>query len=98
MERVASSRAVVMLAHSFLTLETLRNKKTLLYALFLFSYNSPKWVSEMFPRFVIPLVSFLLLTLEDRLPKDKRILSSLALLNIAISVLLKTAVHVMPPY
>jgi hypothetical protein len=44
------------------------------------------------------LYRFFLLTLEDRLPKDKRILSTLALLNIAISVLLKTAVHVMPPY
>ena len=67
------------------------------YALFLFSYNSPKWAWEMFPRFVIPLVSFLLLTLVDRLPKDRRILWSVALLNIAISVLPKTAVHVMPP-
>ena len=68
------------------------------YALFLFSYNSPKWAWEMFPRFVIPLVPFLLLTLVEGLPKDKRILWSVALLNIAISVLPKTAVHVMPPH
>jgi hypothetical protein len=56
------------------------------YALFLFSYDSPLWVWLYFPRFVIPLLPFLLLVFLDRLPRDRRILWGVALFNVAASV------------
>jgi hypothetical protein len=56
------------------------------YALFLFSYNDPIWAWNHFPRFVIPLLPFLLFFSFDRLPRDRRILWAVALLNIAVSI------------
>jgi hypothetical protein len=60
-----------------------------LFAVFLFCYNAPYWAWLHFPRFVIPLIPFLLLVFLDRLPRDRRILWTVAALNIAISVLAK---------
>ncbi len=47
-----------------------------IYLLFLFSYNSPRWVWAEFPRFVIPVVPFLLIALNDWLPKHRALLWS----------------------
>lgn len=66
------------------------------YAIFLFSYNAPSAVWEFFPRFAIPLVPFLLLFRLDRLPRDRRVVWGVLLLNIAISVLPK--IQVIHPY
>ncbi|MFZ0590559.1 MAG: hypothetical protein WAM39_08760 [Bryobacteraceae bacterium] len=59
------------------------------FAIFLFCYNAPYWAWLHFPRFVIPLIPFLLLVFLDRLPRDRRIVWTVAGLNIAISVLAK---------
>jgi hypothetical protein len=59
------------------------------YAVFLFSYNAPSAVWEFFPRFAIPLLPFLLLFLRDRLPKDRRLLCGVLLLNVALTILPK---------
>jgi len=56
------------------------------FALFLFSYYSPMWAFYFFPRFVIPLMPFLLLVFLDHLPRDRRILWGVALLSVAMSV------------
>jgi hypothetical protein len=61
------------------------------FAIFLFSYNAPSALWQFFPRFVIPFLPFLLLFLFDRLPEDKKIIWGVALSNIAISVLPKSA-------
>jgi hypothetical protein len=57
-----------------------------LYAIFLFSYNTTFWGWEHFPRFVIPLLPFLLLVFLDYLPRDRRIVWGVALANVALSV------------
>jgi hypothetical protein len=59
------------------------------FAIFLFTYNVPYWAWLHFPRFVIPLLPFLLLVFLDRLPRDRRILWGVGACNIAISVLAK---------
>ncbi len=59
------------------------------FAIFLFCYNAPYWAWLHFPRFVIPLIPFLLLVFLDRLPRDRRIVWTVAGLNVAISVLAK---------
>jgi hypothetical protein len=56
------------------------------YALFLFSYSAPMWEFYFFPRFAIPLIPFLLLVFFEHLPRDRRILWGVALLNVAASV------------
>jgi hypothetical protein len=56
------------------------------YGLFLFSYNVPFWSWLHFPRFAIPLVPFLILVFLDRLPRDRRIIWSVGLFNVAVSV------------
>lgn len=56
------------------------------YAVLLFSYDVPQWSWKHFPRFVIPLLPFLLLFAFDRLPLDRRILWGVALANVGISV------------
>lgn len=58
-----------------------------IYLLFLFSYNSPRWVWAEFPRFVIPVIPFLLLALNDWLPKHRAVLWSAG----AVSALLAAA-------
>ncbi|MDQ3011398.1 MAG: hypothetical protein M3X11_11925 [Acidobacteriota bacterium] len=45
-----------------------------LYLLFLFSYNSPRWNWAEFPRFVVPVVPFLLIALSNWLPKHRAVL------------------------
>jgi len=45
-----------------------------LYLLFLFSYNSPRWAWAEFPRFVIPVVPFILVALSNWLPKHRVVL------------------------
>jgi hypothetical protein len=57
-----------------------------IYALFLFSYNAPFWAWNHFPRFVIPLLPFLLLVFLDRLPRDRRIIWAVALFNVLLTV------------
>jgi MFS family permease len=56
------------------------------FALFLFSYSAPMWEFYFFPRFVIPLIPFLLFVFSDHLPLDRRILWGVALLNVTASV------------
>jgi hypothetical protein len=56
------------------------------FSLFLFSYSSPMWEFYFFPRFVIPLIPFLLFVFSDYLPRDRRILWGVALLNVTASV------------
>lgn len=56
------------------------------YAPFLFSYDVPLWSWLHFPRFVIPLLPFLLLFSFKRLPRDRRILWGVALFNVGASV------------
>jgi hypothetical protein len=60
-----------------------------IYGLFLLSYNVPYWSWLHFPRFVIPLVPFLILVFIDRFPRDRRIIWAVGLFNLAISVWLK---------
>jgi hypothetical protein len=55
------------------------------YALFIFSYDTP-WNWLLFARFVIPILPFLLLFALDRLPRDRRILWGVGLINVWISV------------
>jgi hypothetical protein len=67
------------------------------YAAFLYSYNTPYWAWQHFPRFVIPLLPFLLLVFLNRLPRDRRIVWGIALLNIVISIGPKVrAIHPFP--
>ena len=61
------------------------------FAIFLFSYNAPSSLWQFFPRFMIPFLPFLLLFLFDRLPEDRKCIWGVALSNIAISVLPKSA-------
>lgn len=55
------------------------------YILLLFSYNVPYWNWLHFPRFAIPLLPFILTFSFDRLPRDRRILWDVALLNVIIA-------------
>ena len=55
------------------------------YALFIYSYDTP-WNWLLFARFVIPILPFLLLFALDRLPRDRRILWGVGLINVWISV------------
>lgn len=57
------------------------------YLAFLFSYNSPRWTWAEFPRFVIPVVPFILIALERWLPKHRVLLWSAG----AVSALLAAA-------
>lgn len=59
------------------------------FGLFLLSYNVPYWSWLHFPRFVIPLVPFLILVFIDRFPRDRRIIWAVGLFNVAVSVWLK---------
>jgi hypothetical protein len=45
-----------------------------LYLIVLFSYNSPRWNWADFPRFVVPIVPFLLIALSNWLPKHRLVL------------------------
>ena len=56
------------------------------YALFLFSYNSREWTWQFFPRFAIPLAPFLVSVLLDRLTTDRRVIWSVALFNLGLTV------------
>ncbi len=47
------------------------------YLVVLFSYNSPRWNWAEFPRFVLPVIPFLLVALERWLPKHRVLLWSL---------------------
>jgi hypothetical protein len=44
------------------------------------------WEFYFFPRFVIPLIPFLLFVFSDHLPLDRRLLWGVALLNVTASV------------
>jgi hypothetical protein len=55
-----------------------------IYALFIISYNSPRWDWHDFPRYIIPLLPFLLFAL-GRLPRDRRILWGVALFNVMLT-------------
>ena len=57
--------------------------------LFLFCYNVPFWSWLHFPRFVIPVVPFLILVFIDRFPRDRRIIWAVGLFNVAVTVWLK---------
>jgi hypothetical protein len=48
------------------------------YLLSLFCYNYPHWARGNFPRFAIPIIPFLFLALWRWIPKDRRILWTLA--------------------
>src|SRR5579859_4450279 len=54
------------------------------YLVFLFCYNSTHWSRAEFPRFVIPVIPFLLLALDRWLPKSRYVLYPLC---VASSVL-----------
>lgn len=58
-----------------------------LYLLVLFSYNSPRWNWAEFPRFVVPVIPFLLIALKHWLPKHRAVLWSAG----AVSALLAAA-------
>jgi hypothetical protein len=45
-----------------------------LYLIVLFSYNSPRWNWAEFPRFVVPIIPFLLIALSNGLPKHRVVL------------------------
>jgi hypothetical protein len=49
------------------------------FPLFLFSNSAPMWEFFFFPRFMIPLIPFLLFVFSDCLPRDRRILWGVAL-------------------
>jgi GNAT superfamily N-acetyltransferase len=51
-----------------------------LYLVAIFCYNYPHWARGNFPRFVIPVVPFVLLALQRWVPKDRRFLWMLAAL------------------
>jgi len=64
----------------------------LLYIAFLFTYNS-EWARGEFPRFVIPVIPFLLSTLGDRLPKSRALLYCLAVLSAALGACSVIGIH-----
>jgi len=49
------------------------------YLAFLFMYNSSFWARSNFPRFVIPVIPFVLFALDKWIPKDRRLMWSLGL-------------------
>jgi hypothetical protein len=55
-----------------------------LYIGLLFTYNSP-WARIAFPRYVIPVVPFLVLALLPWLPEDRRLLWAFGVLSAALS-------------
>jgi hypothetical protein len=55
-----------------------------LYIALLFTYNSP-WARIAFPRYVIPVVPFLVLALLPWLPEDRRLLWAFGVLSAALS-------------
>jgi hypothetical protein len=52
-----------------------------LYLIVLFSYNSPRWNWAEFPRFVVPIIPFLLIALSNWLPKHRAVLWSAGALS-----------------
>jgi hypothetical protein len=51
------------------------------YLIFIYTYNSPHWVRGSFPRFAIPILPFVLLALNQWLPKDRCLLWGLAVVS-----------------
>jgi hypothetical protein len=58
-----------------------------MYALFLFSYNGGIWEWTHFPRFALPLLPFVLLAFQNRLPSDRRLILGAALASTVCVVL-----------
>jgi hypothetical protein len=52
-----------------------------LYIAFLFTYNSQRWAGTEFPRFAIPVIPFLLLSLREWIPKPRAVLYSLSVIS-----------------
>ncbi len=52
-----------------------------LYLISVFCYNYPYWARGNFPRFVIPAIPFVLLALQRWIPKDRRLLWTLAVVS-----------------
>jgi hypothetical protein len=65
----------------------------LLYAAFLLCYNSDVWAWQHFPRFAIPLLPFVLLAFQDKLPNSRRLLCGVALVSVLCVVLPKAGIH-----
>jgi hypothetical protein len=55
-----------------------------LYITLLFTYNSP-WARIAFPRYVIPVIPFMVLALLPWIPKDQRLLWAFGLLSAMLS-------------
>ena len=55
-----------------------------LYVVFLFTYNS-YWARSQFPRFAIPILPFVVLSLLPWIPKDRRVLWGFGLFSAALS-------------
>lgn len=51
------------------------------YLMFLFTYNSVAWARAEFPRFVIPVVPFLLLAFDPWLPRSRYVLYGLGIVS-----------------
>jgi len=51
------------------------------YLLLICSYNSPYWARGSFPRFAIPVIPFVLISLDRWLPKDRRLLWTAAIVS-----------------
>jgi hypothetical protein len=62
-----------------------------LYAIFLFSYNTNFWVWQHFPRFAIPLLPFVLLAFRNRLSPNRLLLCGVAAASIVCVVLPKAS-------
>lgn len=56
------------------------------YTVLLFTYNSP-WARTAFPRYVIPVIPFLILSFERWIPKDRRLLWAFGLVSTVLSAL-----------
>ncbi len=58
-----------------------------LFLLAVYCYNSPYWARGSFPRFVIPVVPFVLFAFSPRIPKDRRLLWALAFIMPALAAI-----------
>jgi hypothetical protein len=58
-----------------------------LYLLSVYCYNYPYWARGSFPRFVIPVIPFVLFAFLPRIPKDRRLLWALAIIMPALAAI-----------
>ena len=64
-----------------------------LYLLAIYCYNYPFWARGSFPRFVIPAVPVLLLALSRWIPRDRRVLWTLATLSPLLAAVSATGIQ-----